>query len=105
MPASLGGQCLAIFGLGDFLSNLSLGTVADYMGARRLLALAFLNLSVLFFIWPHCTSGRALEVVAFFYGYFCCTISSMPIIILADAYGESSSEHILALNGIKLASN
>lgn len=24
----------------------------------------------------------------------------MPIIILADAYGESSSEHILALNGI-----
>lgn len=100
MPPAMGGHALAVFGIGDFLSNLTLGAVADIVGARRLFTLAFFNLSILFFIWPHCTTSAALSTVAFFYGYFCCTISSMPIIILADAYGESSSEHILALNGI-----
>ena len=100
MSSAMGGHALAVFGVGDFLSNLTLGVVADMIGARRLLSFAFVNLSILFFIWPHCVTGTTLSIVAFFYGYFCCTISSMPIIILADAYGESSSEHILALNGI-----
>jgi MFS family permease len=89
-----------MFGVGDFLSNLTLGAVADKVGARRLFAVAFFILSCLFFLWPACNSVLTLSTIAFFYGYFCCTISSMPIIILADAYGESSSEHILALNGI-----
>jgi len=101
MPPSMGGRALAMFGLGDFLSNTTLGAVADKVGARRLFTFAFFNLSFLFFLWPYCTTGASLSTIAFFYGYFCCTISSMPIIVLADAYGESSSEHILALNGIR----
>lgn len=100
MAPSMIGHALAMFGVGDFLSNLTLGAAADRVGARRLFAFAFFVLSLLFFLWPHCTTERSLSAVAFFYGYFCCTISSMPIIILADAYGESSSEHILTLNGI-----
>ena len=89
MPTSMGGHALAVFGLGDFLSNLSLGAVSDKVGARRLFAFAFFSLSFLFFLWPHCTTVPSLSTIAFFYGYFCCTISSMPLIILADAYGES----------------
>lgn len=100
MPQSMAGRALVMFGVGDFLSNLTLGGVADKVGARRLFAVAFFILSCLFFLWPACNSVLTLSTIAFFYGYFCCTISSMPIIILADAYGESSSEHILALNGI-----
>ena len=100
MPPSAAGHALAMFGVGDFLSNLSLGAAADRVGARPVFSVAFFSLSLMFFLCPHCTTGSSLSTIAFFYGYFCCTISSMPIIILADAYGESSSEHILALNGI-----
>lgn len=100
LTPSASGQALVMFGIGDFLSNLTLGDVADRLGARRLLALAFGILAVLFFVWTYCTTISTLSVVAFLYGYFCCTISSMPIIILADAFSETSSEHILTLNGI-----
>jgi len=100
MPPSVAGHALAVFGVGDFLSNLTLGVAADRVGARPVFTIAFFSLSLMFFLWPHCTTGSTLSTIAFFYGYFCCTISSMPIIILADAYGETSSEHILALNGI-----
>eukprot|EP00986_Skeletonema_menzelii_P007545 scaffold2971_cov152-Skeletonema_menzelii.AAC.5 len=100
MPPSVAGHALAVFGVGDFLSNLTLGAAADRVGARPVFTIAFFSLSLMFFLWPHCTTGSTLSAISFFYGYFCCTISSMPIIILADAYGESSSEHILALNGI-----
>ena len=89
-----------MFGVGDFLSNLTLGAVADTVGARRLFTIAFYSLSCLFFLWPHCTMVSTLSAIAFWYGYFCCTVSSMPIIILADAYGDDASGHILALNGI-----
>lgn len=100
MPPSIGGTVIVMFGIGDFLSNITLGVVADAIGARRLLALAFLILSTLFFAWPHCSTGTSLSVIAFFDGYLTCTITSMPIIILADAFSETSSEHILALNGM-----
>jgi len=100
MSSQMAGHALVIFGVGDFLSNLTLGAVADTVGARRLFTIAFYSLSLLFFLWPHCTTVSTLSAVAFWYGYFCCTVSSMPIIILADAYGDDASGHILALNGI-----
>ncbi|KAL7482707.1 hypothetical protein ACHAW6_008370 [Cyclotella cf. meneghiniana] len=94
MSSSLVKYALAMFGVGNFLSNLTLGGVADRFGASRLLAFAFVILSILFFIWPHCTTIASLSAVAFAYGYFSCTIVSMPVIILANAFSDSSSEHI-----------
>ena len=99
MPPSAGGHALALVGSGILLSNLSLGPVCDRFGARRLIILSFFVVSVLFFIWPHC-SVESIDALAFLYGYLVSLISSLPIIILADAYGEIGSEYILVLNGI-----
>lgn len=99
MPESMDGKALVMFGVGYSLSSL-LGPVADLIGAWRVLGLSFLNISILFLLWPYCTTAASLETLAFFYGFFSCTNNSMPIIILADAYGQSSPEHILALNGV-----
>ena len=100
MQPTVGGHVLSMCGVGILLSNLSLGPVADRIGSRRLLALSFLGISMLFFVWPHCISNTALSALAFCYGYLGGTMSSLPVIILADAFGESCSERVLALNGV-----
>lgn len=100
LPPSMAGKALSMFGVGDLLSKFVLGPVTDKIGARRMLAVSFYALSALFGAWPMCTTGTSLNALALLYGSFCSTISSLPLIILADAYGERSSEHVLALNGI-----
>lgn len=100
MQPTVGGHVLSMCGVGILLSNLSLGPVADSIGSRRLLTLSFLGISMLFFVWPHCISNTALSALAFCYGYLVGTMSSLPVIILADAFGESCSERVLALNGV-----
>ena len=95
----LAGHVLSMIGVGSLLSNLSLGSVADRIGAQHLTILAFLCISVVQFLWPYATTNIGLSSVGFLFGYFVCTLSSLPIIILADAYSESP-EHILALSGI-----
>jgi MFS family permease len=99
MQPSDGGRILSMCGVGILLSNLSLGPVADRIGSRQLLTVSFFGISVLFFIWPRCISTASLSALAFCYGYLCCTMSSLPVIILADAY-ESFPQRVLALNGI-----
>ena len=100
MPPSVGGHVLSMCGGGILFSNLSLGPVADSIGSRRLLTMSFFGISILFFVWPHCITTTSMSVLAFSYGYLVCTMSSLPVIILADAYGEMCSERVLALNGI-----
>jgi len=100
MLPSVGGHVLSMCGGGILFSNLSLGPVADSIGSRRLLTLSFFGISILFFVWPHCITTTSMSVLAFSYGYLVCTMSSLPVIILADAYGEMCSERVLALNGI-----
>ncbi len=100
MSQADGGHILGMLGMGMLLSNLSLCPVIDRVGAVRLLIFAFTVLALLFFVLPLCISVASLSAISFLYGFFYCTIASMPLIILADAYGESSSEHILAMNGI-----
>ena len=100
LPPSLAGKALSMFGVGDLLSKFVLGPVTDKIGARNMLAVSFYALSALFVAWPTCTTATSLNALALLYGSFCSTISSLPLIILADAYGEQSSEHVLALNGI-----
>ena len=100
MLPSVGGHVLSMCGGGILFSNLSLGPVADSIGSRRLLTLSFFGISILFFVWPHCITTTSMSVLAFSYGYLVCTMSSLPVIILADAYGEMCSERVLALNGV-----
>jgi MFS family permease len=100
MLPSVGGHVLSMCGGGILFSNLSLGPVADSIGSRRLLTLSFFGISILFFVWPHCITTTSMSVLAFSYGYLVCTMSSLPVIILADAYGLMCSERVLALNGI-----
>lgn len=95
----LAGHVLSMIGVGSLLSNLSLGSVADKIGAQHLTILSFLCISVVQFLWPYATTNIGLSSIGFLFGYFVCTLSSLPIIILADAYSESP-EHILALSGI-----
>lgn len=100
MAPSVGGHVLAMCGVGILFSNLTLGPVADGIGSRRLLILSFFCIAILFFVWPHCTSTASMSALAFCYGYLTCTMSSLPVIILADAYGECCPERVLALNGV-----
>ena len=94
----LAGHVLSMIGVGSLLSNLSLGPVADRIGAQRLFIFAFLCIAALQFIWPY-SSITGLSVIGFLFGYFVTTLSSLPIIILAEAY-SNSPEHILALSGV-----
>ena len=94
----LAGRVLSMIGFGSLLSNLSLGPVADRFGAKPLFIFAFLCISAVQFAWVY-VSSSGLSVIAFFFGYFATTLSSLPIIILAEAYSESL-EHILALSGV-----
>jgi MFS family permease len=82
------------------MSNLTLGVVVDRYGARKVLAFGFTTMALLFFVWPLCVTTTQIYVLSFSCGYFQGPISSLPIIILADAFANSSPEHILALNGI-----
>ncbi|KAL7427689.1 hypothetical protein ACHAXM_000960 [Skeletonema potamos] len=100
MAPSVGGHVLAMCGVGILFSNLTLGPVVDGIGSRRLLTLSFFCISILFFVWPRCISAASLSALAFCYGYLCCTMSSLPVIILADAYGECCPGRVLALNGV-----
>ena len=100
MEPTMGGQILGMCGVGILCSNLSLGPVADGIGPRHLLILSFFCISVLYSVWSHCISTASMSVLAFCYGYLTCTLSSLPIIILADAYGDSCPERVLALNGV-----
>jgi len=95
----LAGQVLSMIGVGSLLSNLTLGRVADRIGAQRLFIFAFLCISAVQFVWPYASSNIGLSSIAFLFGYFVCTLSSLPLIILAENYSESP-EHILALSGV-----
>jgi len=100
MAPSVGGHVLSMCGVGILFSNLSLGPVVDGIGPRRLLVLSFFCISLLYFVWPYCISTASMSMLAFCYGYLTSTLSSLPVIILADAYGKSCPERVLALNGI-----
>lgn len=97
---AVAGFAITLFGSGVLMSNLTLGVVVDKFGARKVLAFGFTTMALLFFVWPLCVTTSQIYVLSFWCGYFQGPISSLPIIILADAFANSSPEHILALNGI-----
>lgn len=100
LPAEVGGKALSFLGAGLLFGNILLGPAVDALGAILVTNIAFCIMGVLSFVWPYCTTAFSLYVFSAVFGFCMSTQSSMPIIILADAYGESSSEHILTLNGI-----
>jgi len=99
LPPSLAAEALSMFGAGDLLGKFALGPGTDRIGARKTLAASFYALSALFGAWPACTTGTSICALALLYGCLAGAISSLPLIVLADAYGERSPEHVLALNG------
>ena len=99
LPPSLAAEALSMFGAGDLLGKFALGPGTDRIGARKTLAASFYALSALFGAWPACTTGTSICALALLYGSLAGAISSLPLIVLADAYGERSPEHVLALNG------
>lgn len=99
-PKEVEGFALTLVGMGALIANLTIGVVVDRFGARNLLAFGFATLASLFFAWPFCVTPTQIHVLAFFFGYFQGPFSSLPLLILADAFASSSSEHVLALNGI-----
>jgi MFS family permease len=97
---AVGAFAMTLYGTGLLLSNLTLGIAVDRFGARKVLAFDFVTMALLFFVWPLCVTPNQIYVVAFCFGYTQAPISSLPIIILADAFASVSPEHILTLNGI-----
>ncbi len=99
-PEVVGGFAMTLYGLGMLIANITVGVAVDRFGACQLLASGFATMAMLFFAWPLCVSASQIYLVAFLFGYFQGPSSSLPIIILADAFACSSPEHILVLNGM-----
>lgn len=99
-PEAVGGFAMTLYGLGMLIANVTVGVAVDRFGACQLLASGFATLAMLFFGWPLCVSASQIYLLAFLFGYFLGPSSSLPLIILADAFACSSPEHILVLNGM-----
>jgi predicted MFS family arabinose efflux permease len=95
-----GARALSLTGLFMLLGNVTLGRVTDMIGPIRTLQITMCVLMVLMFMWPYCTSPESLSVLACLFGYCATTQSSVPLIILADAFRETSPDSILTLLGV-----
>lgn len=95
-----GARALSLTGLFMLLGNVTLGRVTDMIGPIRSLQITMCILMVLMFIWPYCTSPASLSALACLFGYCATTQSSVPLIILADAFRETSPDSILTLLGV-----
>mmetsp|Transcript_4393 Transcript_4393/g.9155 ORF Transcript_4393/g.9155 Transcript_4393/m.9155 type:complete len:567 (-) Transcript_4393:78-1778(-) len=99
-PEAVGGFAMTLYGLGMLLANITVGFAVDRFGSCQLLASGFFTMAMLFFTWPLSVTAPQIYLEAFLFGYFQGPSSSLPIIILADAFACSSPEHILVLNGM-----
>jgi len=99
-PEIVGGFAMTLYGLGMLIANITVGVAVDRFGACQLLASGFATMAMLFFAWPLSVSSSQIYLGSFLFGYFQGPSSSLPIIILADAFACSSPEHILVLNGM-----
>ena len=97
---AVGGLAMTLFGLGMLLSNVSVGVAVDRVGARHLLTAEFVAITMVYFVWPLCVTQPQIYLAAFLFGCLLGPSSSLPLIILADAFATSCPEHILALNGM-----
>ena len=100
LSADAGARALSLTGVGMLAGNITLGKVTDAAGPIATLRFTMCALAVLLFLWPYCTTSASLSCVAFFFGYMASTQSSVPLIILADAFGETSPDSILTLLGL-----
>lgn len=100
LSADTGARALSLTGVGMLAGNISLGRVTDAAGPIAILRFTMCALTVLLFLWPYCTTSASLSCVAFFFGYMASTQSSVPLIIMADAFGETSPDSILTLLGL-----
>jgi MFS family permease len=99
-PAA-GSQALSLTGLFMLLGNVTLGGVTDWIGSIRTLQLTMTALVGCMLIWPHCTTSLSLNILAALYGYMSTTQSSVPLVILADAFGDIAPQTILTLVGLQ----
>jgi MFS family permease len=99
-PEAVGGFAMTLYGLGMLTANITVGAAVDRFGACQLLISSFVTMAMLFFAWPLSVSAPQIYLLAFLFGYFNGPSSSLPIIILADAFACTSPEHILVLNGL-----
>eukprot|EP00559_Dactyliosolen_fragilissimus_P004063 CAMPEP_0184860550 /NCGR_PEP_ID=MMETSP0580-20130426/5416_1 /TAXON_ID=1118495 /ORGANISM="Dactyliosolen fragilissimus" /LENGTH=429 /DNA_ID=CAMNT_0027357693 /DNA_START=164 /DNA_END=1453 /DNA_ORIENTATION=- len=112
LPAYIEGQgfssqdatdILSLTGLAMIMGNMTLGFVVDWIGPIRMLKVLLVHVTVLMFLWPHCTNLQVLRVVAFLYGFGTTVTFTMPLIILADVFGDVAPHTILHLVGISNA--
>lgn len=90
---------LSLCGLSMILGNLTLGFVIDRFGPIVVLRGTACVLTSVLFAWPHCKTVLSLRVMVCIYGH-CLVIASMPLIILADAFGDAAPSTILFLLGL-----
>jgi len=100
MTADAGARALSLTGVGMLVGNITLGRVTDAVGPLAILKFTMMALTVFFFMWPYCVTSESLSCVALLFGYMASTQCSVPLIILADAFGETSPDSILTLLGI-----
>lgn len=100
LSAQEGARALSLTGLGMLVGNMTLGIITDIIGPIRSLQITMTALVALVFIWPLCTTPTSLNVLSLLYGYMSTTQASVPLIIMADAFGETSPGSILTLLGI-----
>jgi len=90
---------LSLSGLFLITGNLTLSFVIDRYGPIVGLRSVACVLACVLFSWPYSKSKLTLQVLACIYGY-CLVVIAMPIIILADVFGDVAPSAILFLLGL-----
>ena len=100
LTATDGASALSYAGVALLLGNITLGWITDRIGPIRSLQSSMIILVLLMIAWPFCNTTTTLSILAFLYGYCATTQSSVPLLIIADAFGETSPDGILTLLGM-----
>jgi predicted MFS family arabinose efflux permease len=100
LSSGVGAGALSLTGLTMLLGNITLGRVTDIVGPIRILQITMMLLMVISFVWPYITDATGVTILAGLFGYAATTQGSVPLIIMADAFGSSSPDSILTLLGI-----
>jgi len=90
---------LSLSGLCLILANLTLSFVIDRYGPIAGLRSVACVLVIVLFSWPYSKSKLTLQVLACINGY-CTVVCALPVIILADVFGDIAPSTILFLLGL-----
>jgi len=92
-------EILSLCGISMIVGSLTLGFIIDRFGPIVALRGVACVLTSVLFSWPHSKNALTLQTLACIYGY-CMVLAPLPLIILAEVFGDVAPSTILFLLGL-----